>query len=63
MTKDTKTPENTTTALLDYTANADGWVAGRRVKKGDVLQLTARAAKYENVTRVSEKPTKGGAGK
>lgn len=41
-------------ARHDYIADATGWIAGRRVKKGDVLQLTEAQAKYENVTRAKE---------
>lgn len=34
----------------NYTANADGWIAGKRVSKGDPLKLDTSQAKYENVT-------------
>jgi hypothetical protein len=33
----------------DYRVRADGWVAGRRRKEGDIVTLTPRAARYENV--------------
>ena len=32
-----------------YIARADGWVAGRRVLQGEVIQLTPAAARYEPV--------------
>lgn len=41
-----------TAPLQTYIADADGWVAGRRVKAGDPVELTAAAAKYEPVTPV-----------
>lgn len=50
MNKDTKTPETKGPELLDYTVNAVGWVAGQARKAGEVIKLTAAAAKYENVT-------------
>jgi hypothetical protein len=34
-----------------YAARADGWVAGRRVLKGEVVEMTDAAAKYEPVDR------------
>ncbi|MGC9419656.1 MAG: hypothetical protein ACP5EN_11870 [Rhodovulum sp.] len=36
----------------DYRVRADGWVDGRRVKKDDIVRLTPRGAKYENVDPV-----------
>ncbi len=36
--------------IKTYYARADGWIAGQRVKAGDPVKLTARAAAYENVT-------------
>lgn len=38
----------------EYIANSDGYVAGLRAKKGDVVTLTARQAKYEDVTLKSD---------
>lgn len=32
-----------------YVARADGWVAGRRVRKGEAVALTPAAAAYEPV--------------
>lgn len=32
-----------------YIARTDGWVAGKRVKRGDEVSLTAAEAKYEPV--------------
>lgn len=32
-----------------YRARADGWVAGRRVQKDDLLQLSPAQARYEPV--------------
>lgn len=32
-----------------YLARADGWVAGRRVRKGEAVALTPAAAAYEPV--------------
>ncbi|WP_417262625.1 hypothetical protein [Celeribacter sp.] len=32
-----------------YIANADGRVGGKRVKEGEEIALTPKAAKYENV--------------
>ena len=40
----------------DYRATADGWVAGRRVKEGDVIPLTAAQAKYETGIEPASKP-------
>ena len=37
----------------DYIAKADGWIAGKWCAKGTPLQMTAHAAKYEQVTLVS----------
>lgn len=34
----------------DFVVNSDGWVAGYRKKKGDVVTLTKGQAKYEDVT-------------
>lgn len=39
------TPE----AARDHIALADGWCAGQRIKKGDIVSLTPSAARYENV--------------
>lgn len=36
----------------EYTARATGWVAGRRVKKGEIVTLTPEQAKYEPVDRI-----------
>ena len=30
-----------------YTVKATGWVAGKRVREGDLIELTERRAKYE----------------
>lgn len=38
----------------DYIANADGWIAGKWRAKGTPLQMTAHAAKYEQVTLASD---------
>ncbi|MWP38071.1 hypothetical protein GQY15_10685 [Rhodobacter sphaeroides] len=35
-----------------WRARADGWIAGRRVKAGDEVSLTAVQAKYEPVDPV-----------
>ncbi len=32
-----------------WRAKSDGWIAGRRVRVGDQVQLTEAAARYENV--------------
>lgn len=40
----------------DYRAKADGWINGRRRKKGEIVELTPRAAKYENVEPVESPP-------
>ena len=39
-------------AKADYTVNADGWIAGQRVAKGDKVSLSEEEAKYENVSPV-----------
>ena len=39
------------TGLMDYEVQADGRVAGTWRKKGEIIQLSAFAAKYENVKR------------
>lgn len=41
--------------VLEYKVVANGWVAGQNHKKGDIVELTAQAARYENVERVVEK--------
>ncbi|MEO0681031.1 MAG: hypothetical protein AAF192_11520 [Pseudomonadota bacterium] len=33
--------------LQTYRAARDGWIAGRRVTKGEEIELTDRQAKYE----------------
>ena len=35
-----------------YSVNADGWVAGKWQKKGDLVSMTPDQAKYENVTPI-----------
>ena len=35
--------------MTTYRALADGWIAGRRVKAGEILDLTLAQAKYEPV--------------
>ena len=30
-----------------YTVKETGWVAGKRVREGDLIELTERAARYE----------------
>lgn len=40
---------NASPALTLYVARADGWVAGRRVRKGDQVMLPPAAAAYEPV--------------
>lgn len=42
------------TKLKEYIVNSDGWVAGHRRKKGDVVELTAGQAKYEDVVLKAE---------
>lgn len=37
------------TEKKDYIAAADGWIAGRPVKAGDMVRLTEREARYEPV--------------
>jgi len=44
------------TKARDYRARADGWINGRRRKKGEIVELTPRAAKYENVEPVESGP-------
>lgn len=39
---------------FEYVVNSDGWVAGCRRKKGDIVDLTKGQAKYEDVTLKSE---------
>lgn len=39
-----------------YHARADGWVAGRRVEKGQAVELTAAEARYEPVELVASGP-------
>lgn len=36
-----------------YRVTADGWIAGRRAKAGDVVDLTPAQAKYEPVEPVT----------
>lgn len=36
-----------------WRVKSDGWIAGRRVREGDQVQLTEVAARYENVEPVS----------
>ena len=54
-----RTPRNTDAAAepptKSYYASADGWVAGSRVKAGDKVELTERAARYENVSKTAPK--------
>ena len=38
------------TPLYDYVTNSAGFVAGKLYPKGALLQLTRKAAKYENVS-------------
>lgn len=47
----TAEPETVTnkSAKKSYVVRADGWVAGKRVKAGDLIELTVKAAKYEPV--------------
>ncbi|MEO1950676.1 hypothetical protein [Thioclava sp.] len=55
-TKTTKKPQVDPKLVKgSYTVLADGRVAGERKKKGDVIELTADQAKYENVASVSKK--------
>lgn len=35
--------------MKPYISNIDGWIGGRRVKKGDVLLMSDAAAQYEPV--------------
>lgn len=42
-----------TSAGRDYRVLQAGWVAGRRVKEGDILQLTEVEARYEPVELVT----------
>lgn len=44
------------TKAQDYRVLADGWINGRRRKKGEIVTLTPRAAKYENVEPVADAP-------
>lgn len=45
-----------------WRARADGWIAGRRVKAGEEVSLTAAQAKYEPVdpveTATAETPSR-----
>lgn len=41
--------------VAEFKVMADGWVAGQNRKKGDIVELTLKAAQYENVELV---PTK-----
>ena len=50
------------TEKKNYKAEADGWIAGEMRQKGDTLELTPAAAKYEHVELVlaaSKKAPKG----
>lgn len=38
------------TSRRDYLARAAGWIAGRRVAKGERLSLSEAEARFENVT-------------
>lgn len=40
------------TARLTFVARSTGWVAGRRVRRGEQLQLTAAEARFEPVDPV-----------
>ena len=42
--------------MKNYIVNADGWVAGRFRKKGEVISMKPSAAKYENVTLEKDDP-------
>lgn len=57
MNKDSQTAKPKKPELLDYVANADGWVAGQRVKEDDPIKLTAEAARYENVRKAGSPKT------
>ncbi len=37
----------------DYITKSDGWILGRWYAKESTVQMSARAAKYENVTLVN----------
>lgn len=43
--------------MKSYIANIDGWVAGQRVAKGDLVVLTDAQAQYEPVTPVQNPAT------
>jgi hypothetical protein len=45
----TKTRKPEAPQAPEWIVQADGWVAGRRAKKGARVTLTAAQAKYENV--------------
>lgn len=45
-----KTPQDAAKVLQKYVVNSDGWIAGCRKKKGDIVELTKGQAKYEDVT-------------
>ncbi len=53
-----KVPAKPKLEILDYEVLGDGRVAGQRRKKGDIVQMTERMARYENVRPVEAKPAK-----
>ena len=48
-----KKPAGKAPAKIDYRVLADGWVAGQRAKKDDIISLTAAEARYEPVEPVA----------
>lgn len=42
----------------DYTAKADGWIAGKWRARGSTVSLTEAEAKYENVALTKEEGPK-----
>lgn len=54
MADDKKKPEPPKNPKRDYIVTVDGFVAGKRRKTGDPVQLTARQALYEHVTLARE---------
>lgn len=53
----------TKTKARDYRARTDGWINGRRRKAGEIVELTPRAARYENVDPVEDTAPAGKASK
>jgi hypothetical protein len=39
-------------ASQEFRVDFDGWVAGRRVRKGEIVRLTAAEARYEPIAPV-----------